>query len=169
MRPPLAFGHVAVSVPDLDAGVDWYSELFGLQLIAPIAEIDDSAGHFWDVVADVFGPRLGSVRLAHLRSANGTALEMFQFIEPAYQARKDPFEYWKGGFNHICFVDPEIEQLVAKIVAQGGKMRTSKIWHLFEGEPYKICYCEDPWGSVIELYSHSHEQTFSNQPGDQDD
>jgi hypothetical protein len=48
-------------------------------------------------------------------------------------------------------------------------MRTSKIWHLFEGEPYKICYCEDPWGSVIELYSHSHEQTFSNQPGDQDD
>jgi hypothetical protein len=87
---------------------------------------------------------------------------MFEFIDPRYERPDDMFEYWRGGFNHICVVDPDIETLTQRIVDRGGKMRTSRIWELFEDKPYKICYCEDPWGSVIELYSHSHQQTFAN-------
>jgi hypothetical protein len=33
---------------------------------------------------------------------------------------------------------------------------------IFEGKPVKACYCEDPWGTVIEVISHSHERAFSN-------
>jgi catechol 2,3-dioxygenase-like lactoylglutathione lyase family enzyme len=164
VRAPLAFGHVAVTVPDLDAAVAWYGEMFGLSPISPIETIDSSSGHGWDIVQDVFGPRLGGFRLAHLRSANGTALEMFQFLEPAFEQPDDPFEYWRGGMSHICFVDPEIEALAARIEEAGGRLRT-KIWELFPGQPYRIVYCEDPWGTVIELYSHPHEQSFANQAG----
>lgn len=161
MRPPLAVAHVALTVPDLDAAIAWYGELFGFQPIGPPQEIDVRGGHLGTLVSDVFGPKLGAFRFVHLHTANGAALELFEFIEPAFERREDPFEYWKGGFSHIAFVDPEIEELVKRIQERGGRIRTSQIWSLFEGEPYRICYCEDPWGSVIEIYSHSHEETWS--------
>jgi catechol 2,3-dioxygenase-like lactoylglutathione lyase family enzyme len=162
MRPPLALGHIALSVPDLDAGIEWYGDLFGFQPIAPAQLVDVRGGHFGTLVSDVFGPRLGAFRLVHLHTASGTAVEMFQFIEPAFERRDEVFEYWKGGYSHLCVIDPDIEGLTQRIIDRGGRMRTSQIWPLFEGEPYRIAYCEDPWGSVIEIYTHSHEQTFAN-------
>ena len=62
----------------------------------------------------------------------------------------------------ICFVDPDIEATAKKIEATGGKVR-SKIWKLFPDKPYKIVYCEDPFGNTFELYTHSTEQIWSNQ------
>ncbi len=49
----------------------------------------------------------------------------------------------------------------ARIAASGGR-RTSRIWHVFPDAPYRTCYCEDPFGITIELYSHSHERTYAN-------
>lgn len=43
-----------------------------------------------------------------------------------------------------------------RIVVTGGKQR-SKIWQLFADKPYKIVYCEDPFGNIVEIYSHSVE------------
>jgi catechol 2,3-dioxygenase-like lactoylglutathione lyase family enzyme len=163
---PLAFGHIALTVPDVDAAIEWYSDLFGFQKIAGPDIVEKGPGQFWDVVEDVFGPRLEKFRLAHLRSANGVALELFEFIAPAYEPPEENFAYWRGGFNHVCVVDPDIEGLVERIQDRGGRLRTSRIWPLFEGEPFLIAYCEDPWGSVIEIYSHSHEQTFANRGED---
>jgi hypothetical protein len=31
---------------------------------------------------------------------------------------------------------------------------------MFEGQPFRMVYLEDPWGTVIEAYSHSHEETY---------
>jgi len=32
----------------------------------------------------------------------------------------------------------------------------------YPGEkPYRMVYCEDPFGNLIELYSHSYELTYS--------
>ncbi len=36
------------------------------------------------------------------------------------------------------------------------------MWELFPGEPYRCCYCEDPFGNVVELYSHGHERVWAN-------
>ena len=47
------------------------------------------------------------------------------------------------------------------VAARAGR-RTSRVWELFPGEPYRTCYCEDPFGNAIELYSHSHERTWAN-------
>jgi hypothetical protein len=30
------------------------------------------------------------------------------------------------------------------------------------GSGKKICFCEDPFGNVIEIYSHSYEQFWAN-------
>jgi catechol 2,3-dioxygenase-like lactoylglutathione lyase family enzyme len=160
---PRGIGHVGLTVHDLDEAVGWYAEVLGFRLIAPPGEVEANVGHYGAMCADIFGPEFGKLRIAHMATANGAALELFEFIEPPHERPKDNFEYWKAGYSHICVTDPNVEELAEKIEASGGKIRTSKVWELFEEQPYRLCYCEDPFGSIIEIYSHSHEQTFANQ------
>ena len=55
----------------------------------------------------------------------------------------------------------EVEGLVEKIVAHGGKQRMP-IREYYPGEkPYRMCYVEDPFGLIFEVYSHSYELTYS--------
>jgi len=55
----------------------------------------------------------------------------------------------------------DIESLAEKIVALGGKQRMP-VREYYPGEkPYRMVYCEDPFGNIIELYSHSYELTYS--------
>lgn len=159
---PRAVAHVGISVPDIDAAVAWYGEVLGFRAIAPPGTVDVAAGgHFAELCADIFGERLREVRMAHLTSANGTAVELFQFVDPGYERPLDNFAYWRGGIFHFCVVDPDVEGLVARIEATGGRQR-SRIWTIFEGKPYKAVYCEDPFGNILEIYSHNHESSFAN-------
>ncbi len=64
-------------------------------------------------------------------------------------------------FSHIGISVPDIEGLVEKIVAHGGKQRMP-IREYYPGEkPYKMVYVEDPFGLIFEVYSHSYELTYS--------
>lgn len=36
----LDFNHIGLSVPDAQAAVDWYSSVFGLEVIVPVSLID---------------------------------------------------------------------------------------------------------------------------------
>jgi catechol 2,3-dioxygenase-like lactoylglutathione lyase family enzyme len=150
---PPSVTHVGVTVTDLDAAVRWYADVLGLELIAPPAELQPDEGHGGAVAADVFGRRFGRFRQAHLATANGVALELFEFAKPPA---------WTRGIFHVCLTTPAIDELAERIAASGGKMRTSRVWQIFPGEPYRTCYCEDPFGNLIELYSHSHERTYAN-------
>jgi len=85
---------------------------------------------------------------------------MFEFDHPKSERRKDNFEYWKTGIFHFCVTDPDIEGITARIVDNGGKLRT-RIWQIVPDKPYKLAYCEDPWGNIVEVYTHSYEQIWS--------
>jgi catechol 2,3-dioxygenase-like lactoylglutathione lyase family enzyme len=142
-----------VTVTDLDLAVRWYREVLGFEPIGPPVEVRAGAGHGGAVAADVFGPGFGRFRQAHLAGANGVALELFEFAEPPSD--------WRSGIFHFCLVADDVERLAARIATGGGRQR-SRVWELFGGEPYRTCYCEDPFGNVVELYSHSHERTWAN-------
>ncbi len=62
---------------------------------------------------------------------------------------------------HICITDPNIEELCKKISESGGKQRT-KIWEIVPDKSYKIAFCEDPFGNIIEIYTHSYELTITS-------
>ena len=83
---------------------------------------------------------------------------MFEF-----QNDKTPseFEYWKTGTFHFCIQEPDIERLVAKITAHGGKQRMPIMEYYPMEKPYRMVYIEDPFGLVFEIYSHSYELTYS--------
>jgi len=61
----------------------------------------------------------------------------------------------------FCVQDPDVEGLAEKIVAAGGKQRMP-VREYFPGEkPYRMVYMEDPFGNILEIYSHSYELTYS--------
>jgi catechol 2,3-dioxygenase-like lactoylglutathione lyase family enzyme len=158
---PRAVTHVGFTVPDIDSAIRWYQEVLGFQLlVGPVQLVADDT-HFGNIAKDIFGPRFRKGRLALLSGSNGVCLEIFDFQDPAVETRKENFEYWKTGLFHIAIIDPDIETLVSRIVEMGGKSR-SEIWTVFPGKPYRLAYCEDPYGNMIEIYSHSTEQMWSN-------
>ena len=160
--PPRAVGHVGITVPDVEAAVAWYGDLFGFRLVGPVADVDQAqGGAFAGPVADIFGDDLRRMRMAFLSTANGCIVELFEFQDKPCEELDDHFDYHRRGITHFAITEPDVAGAAARIVERGGVQR-SKVWTLFEGLPYTACYCEDPWGTVIELLSHSHEQTFAN-------
>jgi catechol 2,3-dioxygenase-like lactoylglutathione lyase family enzyme len=144
--------HVGIGVPQLEPALHWYRVVLGLEPLGSVTTVHAHEGHAGIVAADVLGPDLGSFKQGHLAGANGVALELFEFEEPPAERR---------GLFHICFVVEDVAGTAERIAAGGGR-RTSRIWPIFEDQPYAMCYCEDPFGNVVELYSHDHERVYAN-------
>jgi lactoylglutathione lyase family protein len=157
---PRCFSHIGISVTDLEQAVEFYSKALGFYVIMPPTTIrhDDSAiGQMCD---DVFGEGWGSFRIAHLSTGEGIGVELFEFRNG--ERRADNFEYWKTGIFHFCVKDPDVEGLVKRIEEHGGRQRMKQVRYYYPGQkPYRMVYCEDPFGNIIEIYSHSYELTYS--------
>lgn len=110
-------------------------------------------------IRDVFESEDVAFRQAHMSAGGGVAVELFQFHRPRATDGRGEYDYWRVGFFHICVVDPDIQGRAERMVAHGGAQRTP-VRPIFPGEPYLFCYCEDPYGNVIELATHPHEQSF---------
>ena len=82
------------------------------------------------------------------------------FSGESERIRKD-FEYWKTGTFHFGVQEPDIEGLVAKIVAHEGIQRMPIREYYPDEKPYRMVYVEDPFGLIFEIYSHSYELTYS--------
>ncbi len=158
---PRAVTHVGVTVTDMEKAIHWYRDMFGFQLLAGPVDLVGDDSHFGILARDIFGAGFRKGRLAQLTGSNGVCVELFQFDEPSGEKRAANFEYWKTGIMHFTIIEPDIENLVRRIAETGGKCR-SKVWTLFPGKPYKIAYCEDPFGNIVEISTHSTEQTWSN-------
>ena len=131
---PRNFSHIGISVSDLDKAVEFYTQVMGWYPIMKPTDIeeDDSA----------------------------IGVELFQFKNQ--KNPEDNFEYWKTGVFHFCVQDPNVEELAERIVAAGGKKRMEKPRYYYPGEkPYRMIYMEDPFGNILEIYSHSYELVYS--------
>jgi catechol 2,3-dioxygenase-like lactoylglutathione lyase family enzyme len=161
MTTQLSVNHVGLTVPDMDRAIAWYGDVLGFRLIyRRMLEYRPEVPE----VREVFGERFRKADQAHLLSANGVGIELFQFIDPPVRPPADNFAYAETGLFHLCVTEPDIDDLVARIVAHGGKQRTG-IRAFLPGRPYKLAYCEDPFGNIIEAFSHSYAEVFGNMPG----
>ena len=80
---------------------------------------------------------------------------------PNNESPENNFVYWKTGIFQFSVQDPYVEGLVEKIKAHGGKQRMLISEYYLGEKPYRIVYCEDPFGNLVEIYSHSYELTYS--------
>jgi catechol 2,3-dioxygenase-like lactoylglutathione lyase family enzyme len=159
-----SLAHVGITVTDLDYAIDWYCDILGFELILGPISIDVGAGddHASAGARDVFGDQCQAFRQAHLITANGVGIELFEFVDPPTERPTPAFAYWNVGIFHICVLDPDVEALAERIRQSGGLIRTSSIRESYPGEPYRWCYCQDPFGNIIEIYSHPDAQVYAN-------
>ncbi|MGR3634238.1 MAG: lactoylglutathione lyase family protein [Limimaricola soesokkakensis] len=156
---PRSFSHIGLSVPDFDAALTFYRDVLGLYVIMEPTEVVEDDSDIGRMCTDVFGSGWNRLRIAHMATADGIGLELFEM--DGNHAPEDNLDFRRHGTFHFAIQDPNVEGLVERIVAAGGKQRMP-IREYFPGEkPYRMCYVEDPFGIVFEVYSHSYELTYS--------
>lgn len=157
---PKTFSHIGITVPDLDMAVKFYTEVMGFYVIMkPTVVREENETAIGKMCIDVFGEGWESFRIAHLSTGDKIGFELFEFDES--KGLKPNFEPRRTGLFHFCIQDPNIEALVKKIVEAGGKQRMPIREYYPEDKPYRMCYVEDPFGIVFEIYSHSYELHYS--------
>ena len=145
---PRTFSHIGISVPSVEKAVKFYTEVLGWYLIMEPTEIIEDDSAIGEMCTDVFGANWEKFKIAHMSTGDRIGVELF--------------EYWKTGVFHFCVQDPNLEELVEKIVAAGGKKRMAEPRYYYPGEkPYRMIYMEDPFGNILEIYSHSYELTYA--------
>lgn len=158
--PPVSFSHIGITVPDLERAVEFYTKALGLYLIMPPTVIEEDDSPIGQMCDDVFGPGWRSFRIAHMSTNDGIGIEIFEF--PNTEPEPNKFEYWRPGLFHFCVQDPDLEGRVKIIEEHGGRQRMQQVRYYYPGaKPYRMVYCEDPFGNIVELYSHSYELTYS--------
>eukprot|EP01067_Filipodium_phascolosomae_P004421 Filipodium_phascolosomae@DN2767_c0_g1_i3.p1 len=159
---PRAFSHIGITVPDIHKAFKFYTEVFGWYAIMKPTKINkETTTPIGIMCLDVFGDKGwdNGFWITHLSTSDGIGVEIFSFNNDTTKPVFNPF---KTGLFHFCVEDPNIDALVKKIVAAGGKQRMP-IREYYPGEkPYKMCYVEDPFGVVFEVYTHSYELTYSS-------
>ena len=159
MTYPKSFSHIGLSVPNIEKAVKFYTEVMGWYVVMNNTEVkEENHSAIGIMCQDVFGENHGDFKIAHLVTSNGIGIELFEFKENDEHFK---FDYLKIGLFHFCVQDPDIEGLVQKIVENGGKQRMPIREYYPNEKPYKMCYVEDPFGIVFEIYTHSYEVTYS--------
>lgn len=157
---PKAFSHIGITVPDLDAAVRFYQDIMGWYVIMnPTSVEEEHETAIGQMCIDVFGTGWGNFRIAHLATSDKIGIELFEFKQAA--EKRPDFNPFQSGLFHFSVQDPDIEELVKRIVDAGGKQRMPIRAYYPNAKPFKMCYVEDPFGIVFEIYTHSYEMTYS--------
>ncbi|MEX0648110.1 MAG: lactoylglutathione lyase family protein [Balneolaceae bacterium] len=158
---PKSFSHIGLTVPDLEKAVNFYTKVMGWYIIMPpSAVIEEKETAIGKMCIDVFGEGWKEFKIAHLSTSDGIGIELFSFPQGAKETPE--FNPFNPGLFHFCVQDPDIENLINKIVSAGGKQRMPIREYYPNDKPYKMCYVEDPFGIVFEIYTHSYELTYSS-------
>jgi catechol 2,3-dioxygenase-like lactoylglutathione lyase family enzyme len=133
--------NVGIVVEDLDAAIEFFSEL-GLQLEgrAPIE------GDWADGVTGLRGMR---VEIAMLRTPDGHGrLELSRFLAPTVVAdhRSDPVNAL--GYLRVMFAVEDIDDTLARLARRGAELVGEVVQYQ---DKYRLCYIRGPEGILIGL------------------
>ena len=148
-------------MPDCEAAVKWYTMVMGFRKLRETIRIIDRSKTPDSVIFKIYDDRLQSLKVAMLTTANSVGFEIFEFVEPK-MTQPAAFDYTRGGVFHVCFTDPDPDQLAERVVAAGGKKFGATV-NLY-GSQDNAVYLQDPWGNVLEVMSCSFEHAMANRP-----
>ncbi|MEO3787315.1 VOC family protein [Actinocorallia sp. B10E7] len=158
-HPPVALSHVGATVPDLPAAIAWYRRILGFYLLAGPIEVIEDDSPLGRAAAGIYGEGFCGFQFAHLCGADGIGVELFHFKNPPTSARENNFEFWKTGINHFAITAADVDEMASRIAEGGGRIRSAVVT-IDPEKGYAIVYCEDPWGTVIEVCSHPYAQMW---------
>ncbi len=158
---PRNFSHIGISVTDIEKAVDFYKSVMGWYVImAPTLVKEEKDTAIGQMCIDVFGEGFKEFKIAHMSTGDKIGIELFEFPQtPKVNAEFTPY---RPSVFHFCVQDPDVEGLAKKIVEHGGKQRMPIRYYYPKEKPYAMVYMEDPFGNIIEIYSHSYELHYSS-------
>lgn len=159
--PAAVINHVGLTTPDIFGTIDWYCTVLGFELIMGPRVLDPTGPSV--ETRQIYGDRFTKAYQAHLLSANGVGLELFQFVDPPVEPADPEMRYARPGFFHICITVPNVDETIESIVAAGGS-KLSDGTEFVPGRPWRNSYCRDPWGNAIELISAPYDEVFAEWP-----
>jgi catechol 2,3-dioxygenase-like lactoylglutathione lyase family enzyme len=151
MAKPLALNHVGVTVPDMDRAIEWYGAVLGFRLIyrRVLEHRPDAVPKSGD-----FRAALRPAHQAHMPAPTASASSFSSSSTRQWPHRPAISATTRDRhLPHHCVTDPDLDGLVSRVVAHGGRQRT-RIWQFLEGRPYRLVNCEDPFGNIVEAFSH---------------
>lgn len=158
---PKSFFHIGITVQDIKKAFKFYENVMGWYIIMQPSKVKkEKETAIGQMCIDVFGDDWEEFEIAHMSTSHGIGIELFSFSHGVKEAPE--FNPFNTGLFHFCIQDPNIEDLVEKIVSLGGKQRMPIREYYPNDKPFKMCYVEDPFGIVFEVYTHSYELTYSS-------
>ena len=112
---PRSFSHIGITVPDIKKAVEFYSDVMGWYIImGPSTVTKERETAIGQMCIDVFGEDWNEFEIAHLSTSDGIGIELFSFPHGVKEA--PAFNPFNTGLFHFCVQDPNIEELIDKIV-----------------------------------------------------
>ena len=152
-----AIDHIGLTVPDLDAAVDFYTKALGGRELFRLGPFDSrelsEEGQDWTAEHVAVPDALYSVAMVGF--ADGPLIEFLEYVRPE-GSQVAPRNNDLGG-HHIAFEVMDLDAALAQLVANGGSARAGPIvvpagedatgsW-----EAFTVNYVQDPWGNQLEL------------------
>jgi catechol 2,3-dioxygenase-like lactoylglutathione lyase family enzyme len=111
---------------------------------------------------EVFGEGFKGFNIAHLVTSDGIGFELFEMVD---REQRHVVDFTKIGIFHYALETDDFEGVIEKVTQFGGKARMDTMRYHPEDEnrPYKMVYLEDPFGNLLELYSHTYSETYSSE------
>jgi catechol 2,3-dioxygenase-like lactoylglutathione lyase family enzyme len=146
------YGHTNVIARDWRRLADFYTTVFGCELVPPER---DYAGEALERGTAVAGAML---RGAHLRLPGlglaGPTLEIYTYA--ANEARPASAAANREGWGHIAFAVDDVHQAVDAVLAAGGGRHGDVVTTTTaDGRRVTWCYLTDPEGNLLEVQSWS--------------
>jgi catechol 2,3-dioxygenase-like lactoylglutathione lyase family enzyme len=149
--------HVGITIPNLDEGVAFYSQLLGATEIFRLGpfdarEFDQVDGKDWaEAHVNVVDARF---TIAMLEYAKGSRLELFQYDRPTDRPTSPPKNSDLGG-HHIAFKVTDLDAVLALRETYSLRFMAGPI-EITEGPAagQRIIYVLDPWGNQLELVEY---------------
>lgn len=134
--------HPAIVVPDLEAGIAFYSNFL---------DVSEKFRFDWDETDRVAIERVidmsESSAIAVMLEGDGFHIELFEFVEPSSDVIPQARRASDLGIRHLAFDVDDIDEACAQFVAAGGTFHDTP---QLLGNALCI-YGRDPFGNIIEL------------------
>jgi len=135
------FHHAAISTPDLERCIDFYTRVIGGEVAWTFGWPAGS-----EEADEVTGVQNSAADAAMLRIGD-TFLEVFQFTSPAQQARTDERPVHLHGITHICLEVTDINAEYERLKTCGMNFHCAPKTQ----DGSAMVYGRDPDGNVVEL------------------
>jgi len=150
LAPSVRFGHVGITVSDLERSLAFYRAAFGFELGMRVRR---TASWIRNIVVGEDAVASADLEFGHMHLESGMHLELIQYRAPAPRPADSELT-WRHGHQHLCLTVSAIDHWVARARAAGARLVSDAPVVITEGKNCgsRCCYLRGPDGETIELF-----------------